>query len=270
MTFAEKLRAAQAATRSRLCVGLDPDPARLPAHFGADRADAAVVAFNSAIVEATEEAACAYKLNLAFYEALGAEGWRALATTLRAVPEGRVIILDGKRGDIGNTARRYAEGAFGRLGADACTVAPYMGRDAIRPFLQAPGRCAFVLVATSNASGPDLQHAVVDGEPFYRLVARLAAEEAEENPGEVGFVVGATQPEQLAELREAYAEVPFLVPGVGAQGGDASAVVAAAGGGPLLVNSSRGVLYASSGRDFARAARTEAERLRAALGDPTA
>jgi orotidine-5'-phosphate decarboxylase len=268
LTFADKLRAAQAATHSRLCVGLDPDPERFPAHLSADRADAAVLAFNTAIIDATEDLACAYKLNLAFYEALGAEGWRALADTVRAIPDDRLVILDGKRGDIGNTARRYAEGAFDRLGADACTVAPYMGRDAIRPFLQHAGRCAFVLVATSNESGPDLQHAVVGGEPFYRLVARLAADEAARQPGEVGFVVGATRPELLAELRGAYPDVPFLVPGVGAQGGDPAAVVAASGAGPLLVNSSRGVLYASSGVDFARAARHAAGRLRETLGDP--
>lgn len=268
VTFTDKLRAAQAATRSRLCVGLDPDPTRFPSHLAADRADTALLTFNTAIVDATEDLACAYKLNLAFYEALGPEGWRALADTLRAIPDDRVVILDGKRGDIGNTARRYAEGAFDRLGADACTVAPYMGRDAIRPFLQHPGRCAFVLVATSNESGPDLQQAVVDGEPFFRLVARLAVEEADRQPGEVGFVVGATRPEFLSELREAYPHVPFLVPGVGAQGGDPAAVVAASGAGPLLVNSSRSILYASSGADFARAARDAAAALRDALGDP--
>src|SRR6056297_3541563 len=262
MTFSDKLRAAQAATRSRLCVGLDPDPARFPAHLAADRGDAAVLTFNTAIIDATEDLACAYKLNLAFYEALGPDGWRALADTIRAIPDERLVILDGKRGDIGNTARRYAEGAFDRLGADACTVAPYIGRDAIRPFLQHASRCAFVLVATSNESGPDLQQAEVDGQPFYRLVARMAAEEAATQPGEVGFVVGATRPELLAELRENYPDVPFLIPGVGAQGGDPGAVIAASGGGPTLVNSSRSVLYASGGADFARAARDSAEALR--------
>lgn len=269
MTFSDKLRAAQAATRSRLCVGLDPDPARFPARLAADRADVGVLAFNTAIIDATEDLACAYKLNLAFYESLGPEGWRALADTVRAVPDDRLVILDGKRGDIGNTARRYAEGAFEQLGADACTVAPYMGRDAIRPFLQHAGRCAFVLVATSNESGPDLQQALVDGQPLYRLVARLAVEAAAEQPGEVGFVVGATRPELLAELRETYPEVPFLIPGVGAQGGDPDAVIAASRSGPTLVNSSRSILYASAGADFARAARDAAAALRDALGDPT-
>jgi orotidine-5'-phosphate decarboxylase len=122
MTFSDKLRAAQSATGSRLCVGLDPDPARFPSRFAADRADVALLAFNTAIIDATEDLACAYKLNLAFYEALGPEGWRALADTVRAVPDDRVVILDGKRGDIGNTARRYAEGAFDRLGADAALL----------------------------------------------------------------------------------------------------------------------------------------------------
>ena len=269
MTFTDRLRAAQAATRSRLCVGLDPDPARFPPHLAADRAEAALLTFNTAIIDATEDLACAYKLNLAFYEALGPEGWRALADTIRAIPDDRLVLLDGKRGDIGNTARRYAEGAFDRLGADACTVAPYMGRDAIRPFLQHPGRCAFVLVATSNASAPELQALVADGEPVYRHAARLAVEAATGRPGEAGFVVGATRPEVLAELRAAYPDVPFLVPGVGAQGGDAAAVVRAADGGPLLVNSSRALLYASDGDDFAEAARRAAEVLRDATAPPS-
>jgi len=268
MTFFDKLRAAQAATRSRLCVGLDPDLGRLPTSLSGD-VRKRVVTFNTAIIEATADVACAYKPNLAFYEALGPEGWQALADTVRAIPDDRLVILDGKRGDIGNTARRYAESAFDRLGADACTVAPYMGRDAIRPFLQHAGRCAFVLVATSNESGADLQQIEVDGEPLYQHVARLAAEEASKQPGEVGFVVGATRPELLAELRAAYPDVPFLIPGVGAQGGDPDAVIAASGDGPTLVNSSRSILYASSGSDFAQAAREAATALRDALGDPT-
>jgi len=268
MAFTEKLRAAQTATGSLLCVGLDPDPARFPAKFSRARADDAVLAFNASIIDVTQDLACAYKLNLAFYEALGLQGWRALAETVRAIPDDRVVILDGKRGDIGNTALRYAEAAFERLGADACTVAPYMGRDAIRPFLQHTGRCAFVLVATSNESGADLQHIDVDGKPLFHRVAHLATEEALTQPGDVGFVVGATRPELLAELRNAYPDVPFLIPGVGAQGGDPRAVVAASGSGPTLVNSSRGILYASDGPDFANAARASAAALHEALGTP--
>lgn len=268
MTFSDKLRAAQAATRSRVCVGLDPDPARLPAPFR-DRTPAeAVLAFNRAVIAATADVACAYKPNLAFYEALGVEGWRVFEQTVAAIPEGRLVIADAKRGDIGNTARMYAHAFFDRLGCDAVTVSPYMGTDAVIPFLETEGRCAFVLVATSNESAPELQALVADGEPVYLHTARLAADAAAEFPGEVGFVVGATRPGLLAEVRAAYPDVPFLVPGVGAQGGDAAAVAEVTGSGPLLVNSSRGILYASAGDDFADAARRAAEALRDVLGYP--
>lgn len=265
MTFSEKLRAVQAASGSRLCVGLDPDPARLPAPFRGLEAAEAAAAFCRAIIEATAEVACAFKPNLAFFEALGAEGWRAFEEVVAAVPEGRLVIADAKRGDIGSTAARYAEAFFGRLGCDAVTVSPYLGRDALMPFLAYEGRCAFSLVLTSNPGASDLQELEAGGAPLYRHAARLAAEAARGQPGEVGFVVGATRPERLAELRTAYPEVPFLVPGVGTQGGDAAAVAAAADAGPLLVNSSRGVLYASAGADFAEAARREAARLRGIL-----
>ena len=266
-SFTDRLRRAQAATRSRLCVGLDPDPSRLPRPLRDRPTPEAVLAFNRAVIAATADLACAYKPNLAFYEALGAGGWRVLEQTVAAVPDERLVIADAKRGDIGNTARRYAEAFYDRVGADAVTVSPYMGSDAIVPFLETEGRCAFVLVATSNPSAPELQDAVVGSETLYRRVARLAAAAAADRPGEAGFVVGATRPARLAELRAAYPEAPFLVPGVGAQGGEAAAVVEAAGAGPLLVNSSRGILYASDGDDFAEAARHAAETLRDAL-DP--
>ncbi len=268
MTFSDKLRAAQAATRSRVCVGLDPDPARLPLPLRDRPLAEAILAFNRAIIAATAEHACAYKPNLAFYEALGADGWRVFEETVASVPDGRVVIADAKRGDIGNTARMYARAFFDRAGADAVTVSPYMGTDAITPFLDHGGGCAFVLVATSNPSAPELQSLVVDGVPVYLRTAQLAVEAAAGRPGEAGFVVGATRPALLRSLREAFPDVPFLVPGVGAQGGDAAAVVAAAGDGPLVVNSSRGILYASDGDDFAEAAREAARALQSALGDP--
>ncbi|MEO1478273.1 MAG: orotidine-5'-phosphate decarboxylase [Bacteroidota bacterium] len=265
MLFFDKLRAAQATTGAALCVGLDPDPARLPAPLADLPAHEAVVRFNRAIVEATADIACAYKPNLAFYEALGTDGWRALEATLEAIPENRLTIADGKRGDIGNTAKRYAAAFFDTLGVDAVTVTPYMGRDAIRPFLDAAHGCAFVLVATSNPSGADLQDIVFESRPVHAHVADLAVETAADAPGSVGFVVGATRPEILTALRWAHPNVPFLVPGVGAQGGSAEAVLDANAGGPLLVNSSRGILYASSGDDFAEAARTAAQALAATL-----
>ncbi len=269
MTFADKLRAAQTTTRSRVCVGLDPDPARLPEPLRDQPIAEAILTFNRAIIEVTADVACAYKPNLAFYEALGADGWRVFEETCAAVPDDRLVIADAKRGDIGNTARMYARAFYEGVDADAVTVSPYMGSEAITPFLEMEGRCAIVLIATSNPSGAELQDLIVDGEPVYRHTARLAVEAAADRPGEVGFVVGATRPALLAELRTAYPDVPFLVPGVGAQGGDAAAVVDAAGSGPLLVNSSRGILYASDGDDFAEAARRAAEAMRDALGDPS-
>ena len=252
--FAERLAAAVAETGAPLCVGLDPDPDRLPAALAAGGAEGAA-AFCEAVVAATAEWAAAFKPNLAFFEAYGPDGWDALAAVCAVVRRaGRLLVLDGKRGDIGHTGRRYASALYDGLGADATTVAPYMGADSVAPFLEHPGRCAFVLVATSNPGGADLQALDVGGEPLYRRVARLAAEAVPDGGGAAGFVVGATRPALLAGLREAHPAVPFLVPGVGAQGGEAADVLDANAGGPLLVNSSRGVLYASSGPDFAEAA----------------
>ncbi|MDX1531799.1 MAG: orotidine-5'-phosphate decarboxylase, partial [Rhodothermales bacterium] len=208
MTFSEQLHAAQRATGSRLCVGLDPDPGRLPAPLRALPPAEAVVRFNRAIIEATAEVACAYKPNLAFYEALGADGWRAFEETVRAVPEGRLVIADAKRGDIGNTARRYADAFLSTLGCDAVTISAYMGADAVEPFLQQAGTCAFVLVATSNPGAAAVQQLVADGEPLYFHVARLAAEAAAYRPGDGGFVVGATKTGALADLRGRYPDVP--------------------------------------------------------------
>ncbi|WP_412063166.1 orotidine-5'-phosphate decarboxylase [Rubrivirga sp. IMCC45206] len=260
LSFSTRLAAAVAEAGAPLCVGLDPDPNRMPASFGASAGDAAQ--FCIAITESTAGVAAAFKPNLAFFEAYGPDGWDALAEVCDAVRKtGRLLILDGKRGDIGNTGRRYAASLYDALGGDAATVAPYMGTDSVAPFLEHPGRCAFVLVATSNPGGADLQALSVDGAPLYRHVARLASEAAAGLPGEAGFVVGATRPALLAALREAHPEVPFLVPGVGAQGGSAADTLEANAGGPILVNSSRGILYASSGADYATAAREAAERL---------
>ncbi len=268
MTFLDHLHAAQSATGSRLCVGLDPDPERLPAPLRGRPLPEAVLSFCVAITEATTPYTAAFKPNLAFFEALGPDGADVLAEVVGRIPEGRLVVADGKRGDIGNTAARYATALYDRLGADAATVAPYMGRDALLPFLQHEGRCAFVLAATSNPSAADLQQLVIDGEPFYRRVARMAVEAGREAPGTAGLVVGTTRPSLLAELREAHPETPFLVPGVGAQGGEAAAVLAANAGGPMLVNASRSVLYASDGADFADAAARAAQALAAALPYP--
>lgn len=266
--FSDRLRTAQSLSTSRLCVGLDPVVSRLPAPFRSMPTVEGVRRFCEAIVEATAHAACAFKPNLAFFEALGPAGLEALAHVVEAIPEGRLVIADAKRGDIGNTARAYAKAYFETMQSDAVTVSAYMGRDAVDPFLAYPSRAAFVLVRTSNPGGSDFQELIVDGRPLYLHVAEQSASWGEAAAGEVGFVVGATQPEALAEIRRLHPRVPFLIPGVGAQGGSASAVIeaAATNEGLVLVNSSRGILYASAGPDFAEAAAQEAERLRLALG----
>ncbi|MCH8030995.1 MAG: orotidine-5'-phosphate decarboxylase [Bacteroidetes bacterium] len=261
VSFLSKLHVAQTATGTVLCVGLDPDLARLPDSFHNDAEGVAVREFCTSIVEATAPYACAFKPNLAFFEALGADGWQVLADVIEAIPDDRLIILDAKRGDIGNSAAKYAHALYAKLGGDAVTVAPYMGRDAIVPFLQDEERCAFVLAATSNPSAVEVQQLQVGDELLYKRVARMAVEAGVEHPGTVGLVVGATRPELLAELRTEHPQTPFLVPGVGAQGGSAEAVLEANAGGPVLINSSRGILYASRVADFAEAAGLAAQEL---------
>lgn len=257
--FPARLAAAVGATGAPLCVGLDPDPARLPPAVSLSD-------FCVAITEAAAPFAAAFKPNLAFFEAAGLAGWRALEEVCAAVrATGRLLVLDAKRGDIDSTAARYAAALFDHLGGDAATVSPYLGRDSLTPFFQHEGRCSFVLAATSNPGASDLQALDVGGEPLYRHVARLAVETGRGLPGTVGLVVGGTRPALLADLREAHPDTPFLVPGIGAQGGSISDVLAANAGGPLLVNASRSILYASPGPDFARAAAAEAARLAEAL-----
>ncbi len=261
--FSARLAALVDAVGAPVCVGLDPDPDRLPAPFADCRASADAAAdFCVAITEATAASAVAFKPNLAFFEAYGPGGWTALAAVCEAVRQtGRLLVLDGKRGDIGNTGRRYATALYDHLGGDAATVAPYMGSDSVAPFLEHAGRCAFVLVATSNPGASDLQALSVNGQPLYQATARLAADAAADLPGEAGFVVGATRPEILASLREKHPDVPFLVPGVGAQGGSTANVLRANAGGPILVNASRSILYASHGADFGESAADAAARL---------
>ena len=265
LPFSERLSAAVRDAESPLCVGLDPD--RLPSGLSHDAAG--IVSFCNAITDVTIDVAAAYKPNLAFFEALGSDGLLALEAVCAHVREtGRLLVLDGKRGDIGNTGRLYARALYARLGGDAATVAPYMGRDSLSPFLDgddAAGRGAFVLVATSNTGAEDIQMLTAGGRFVYRHVARMAVEAGRDAAGEVGFVVGATRPGVLASLRTAHPSVPFLVPGVGAQGGSAAAVMEANAGGPILVNVGRTILEASSGADFAVAAGRAATRLARSL-----
>jgi orotidine-5'-phosphate decarboxylase len=258
--FFAKLREAIQRNQSFLCVGLDPDPARLP--------DRDVAAFNHAIIEATADLVCVYKPNLAFYEALGPRGMEVLQRTVEAIPKGIPVIADAKRGDIGSTAEAYARALFDVYGFDAATVNPYLGGDALSPFLERADKGVFVLCRTSNPGGADLQDRLIaaDGaaRPLYEVVAELARDKWNTR-GNVGLVTGATYPEELGRIRRLCPDMTFLLPGVGAQGADVAAAVRNAldeGGGGFIITSSRQILYASSGRDYAQAARRAAQALR--------
>lgn len=265
--FSDRLRDLRTTKESVLCVGLDPDPSRIPTALKTGRStESAVVAFCRSIVEATSDLAIAYKINFAFFELLGAAAFDTMGTVLEAIPEGCLTIADAKRGDIGNSAGFYARSVFETLGFDSVTVSPYMGRDSVDPFLTVPGTCAFVLARTSNPGSHDFQQLDIGGEPLYRRVALSAVNWGKESAGEAGLVVGATDTDDMAHLRQVLPDTPFLIPGVGAQGGSAEDVMRAAGAGPVLINSSRAILYASGGTDFAEAARNQAEHTRSLLG----
>jgi orotidine-5'-phosphate decarboxylase len=248
LKFSERLDRAHAAADSLVCVGLDPDLARLPDDLRSDREP--LLAFNRRIVDATHDLCAAYKPQIAFYSALGKEA--ELAASIRYIRErapAALVILDAKRGDIGNTAEAYAREAFERYDADAVTVNPYMGEDAVLPFLARPERGAVLLCRTSNPGGHDFQDLVIDGLPLYRRVAQRAATRWNRH-GNLMLVVGATRPQEMAELRRAHPELSFLVPGIGAQGGDLEGILSVgldAGGKGLLVSSSRAVIYAGGG-----------------------
>ncbi|RDS82997.1 orotidine-5'-phosphate decarboxylase [Dyella monticola] len=263
MHFMQSLQAAWAGNNSLVCVGLDPEPAKFPAHLK-DRADA-VFEFVSAIVDATADLVCAYKPQIAHFAALRAEDTlERLIAHIHVKHPGIPVILDAKRGDIGSTAQHYVTEAFERYGADAVTLNPYLGRDSIQPFLDRADKGVILLCHTSNPGAADLQDLDVGGKPLYQHVARLIAQEWNTH-GNCALVTGATWPEQLAQVRALIGDIPLLVPGIGAQGGDVEAVVrngrTAAGSG-LMINSSRAILYAGNGTDFTQAARNATIELR--------
>lgn len=271
MTFIDKLRNRWQAADTLVCVGLDPEPAKLPARFNDD--PDAVFAFCRDIADATAEYACAFKPQIAHFAALGAEqALERLVAYLGQAHPSVPVILDAKRGDIGSTARHYAAEAFDRYGADAVTANPYLGRDSVQPFLERADRGVVILCRTSNPGASDLQDLPVRGadgveRPLYQHVAQTIARDWNGN-GNCALVVGATWPDQLREVRAIVGDLPLLVPGVGAQGGDVEAVVRNAcnhDGTGLMVSSSRAILYASSGEDYADAAATAARDLRDAI-----
>lgn len=263
MSFMQALRRRWQQADTLVCVGLDPEPAKFPAKFAAD-ADA-VFAFNRDIVDATAPFACAFKPQIAHFAALRAEdALTRLIAHIHAHHPDVPVILDSKRGDIGSTAQHYVGEAFERYRADAVTVNPYLGRDSVQPFLDRADRGVVILCRTSNPGAGDLQDLDVGGRPLYQHVAEKVAREWNGH-GNCALVVGATWPEQLREVRAIVGEVPFLVPGVGAQGGDVQAVVSnakTADGTGLMVSSSRAILYASGGEDYAEAAGNAARSLR--------
>ena len=271
MTFIEKLSVAERQNGSLLCVGLDPDPGKFPSHFKGDVGR--IYDFCAAIVDATADLVIAFKPQIAYFAACRAEAQleRLIAHMRRAAPHVPVI-LDAKRGDIGATAEQYAIEAFERYGADAVTLSPFMGFDSVQPYLKYHGKGAFLLCRTSNPGGDDFQAqrlSSVAGEPLlYEHIARLAQGPWNLN-GQLGLVVGATYPTEIERVRAVAPTLPLLIPGVGAQGGDALATVKAGWRAeraetvaPIVVNSSRAILYASGEADFAQAARREAGKTR--------
>jgi len=262
MNFFRRVKERAEQTHSWVCVGLDIDKAKLPAHLRGEKN--AQKAFGLEIVRATHELALCYKLNSAFFEAEGLVGYATLRELIAEIAQRRVpVILDAKRGDIGNSSRQYARACFDALGADAVTVSPYLGRDALEPFLDREDKGVIVLGVTSNPGGKDFQSLECRGVPLYEQVALKVA--AWNSRGNCGLVVGATKGELFQRLRRIAPELPFLVPGVGAQGGALDPVVrwgATAAGIPPLINSSRAILFASDGEDFAEAARAAAQELR--------
>lgn len=258
MTFTERVK--KTTENKLLCIGLDPDLTKLPEIVKSDPNP--LLSFCSEIIASTKTFAAAFKLNFAFFEAEGSKGWRVLEKLVELIPSNILKIADAKRGDIGTSSEMYAKGILQTLNFDAVTVNPYMGRDSVAPFLQWPEKGAFILGITSNPGAKDFQHLLVDSQPlFQKVIQEVKNWNTQQN---CGLVVGATHPQEMQTIRETVPNFPFLIPGVGAQGGDLrSAVINGtdADGGMALINVSRGIIYKSSGKDFAEASGKEAEIL---------
>jgi orotidine-5'-phosphate decarboxylase len=259
VNFIEKLTNATRKNKSLLCVGLDPDPELMP-----DRVD--VFEFNKAIIDATSDLVCAYKLNLAFYEALDDEGLDALKRTMTHIPNDIPVIGDAKRGDIGNTAKAYAKAILSNLNFDAATVNPYLGFDSIEPFIQYANKGVFILCRTSNVGALDFQSLHCKAESGYCPLFEIVALKASQwnTHGNIGLVIGATYPEELRLIRKSHPTMPLLIPGIGAQGGELESAVrygVNSKGEKAIISSSRQIIYASREKDFAQAARRAASEL---------
>ena len=266
MNFHQKINTAWTTSNSALCVGLDPDVSKMPAHLRND--PLGIQKFCIDIVDATADTVCAFKPQIAYFAAVGAEAQlQAVCDHVRNQYPHIVLILDAKRGDIGDTAALYAREAFERYQADAVTVNPYLGTDSLEPFLRTPNKGTIVLCRTSNEGSGQFQSQLIDNEPLYKHVARAAAN-TWQHMGDTALVVGATYPAELAEVRAIVGDMPLLVPGIGAQGGDINAVVRSgsnSSGLGLIINSSRAVLYASNDAQFAQSARSVALATRDAI-----
>lgn len=266
MLFTDKLSDRTRAVDSMLCVGLDPDFARIPEHLKGE--EDPVWAFCRAIVDATAPFVCAFKPQIAYFAAMGAE--KTLERVISYIHEKHPdipVILDAKRGDIGSTARQYAKEAFVRYKADAVTVSPYMGYDTITPYLEYQDKGVIILCRTSNPGGADIEELVCDGEMIYERIARLASGPWN-TTRQLGLVVGATQPAEIARVRKIAPSLPLLVPGIGAQGGDVNAAVAAgldAAGAGMIINSSRAIIFAGKDENFAQTAADAARATRDAI-----
>jgi len=260
--FSENLKKLTKSKKSLLCIGLDSDIERIPS-FLLSEVDP-LFTFNKEIIEATQDFACAYKLNIAFYESLGMPGWELLEKTLSVIPKEIIIIADAKRGDIGNSSRKYAETFFKTYPFDAITVSPFMGFDSVEPFLEYKDKGIFILCLTSNSGSQDFQHLMVDGEALYLKIANKAVE-WNFDFGNCGLVVGGTHLKEIEKVRSAALDLPFLVPGIGTQGGNLEHAVRYATdehGLSALINASRSILYAGSELNFAGKARERAKQLR--------
>jgi orotidine-5'-phosphate decarboxylase len=273
MKFLDKLLAVSRQRNSLLCVGLDPEPRRLPSRLQSMPVTRAVTYFCQAIIDATSQYACAFKPNLAFFEVLGPEGMSVFQDVLKAVPEQIPIIVDAKRGDLGNTARNYAEAIFDVYGCDAVTVNPYLGYDSVAPFLAYEDKAVFFVCRTSNPSAHDFQDLLVsEGNGQKRFLYEEVAQRVQlwNEDGNCGLVVGATYPHELDIIRSMCPEMPILIPGVGAQGGNLEATIMAGvdvSGERAIISVSRAILYTDDGDDYAASAANEARKLRNAINE---